>query len=301
MTTADTPLLVNTFRMYRAWKTRVGVYVGVFVVAVATALVLDLRLGIQPTTVVFYVLALTAVLMIAVPVGTVAVQRFLKPQKQETVGHLASKLAITWIGDHASALKEPIPAYVTAFGEQKTTEELQTQVEEIKKWLDEAVHNERKGGLLFIPHELVSPYNPDEIFRRIMPSLGAGICSAPLAYGSRRDVLNRIERLQKRVSEVHLDRDGDIISKVVLFTLSDLNSKLVISILDSAELRDREKAMYEKALEDVTTTILDELARAAMFLGGDLPEPTDGSIGPEHHFGKRMGLAENDPEKLWKR
>src|SRR5438874_1527267 len=75
MTTADTPLFLQVLRMYGKWSTRALVYITVFFLSVGTALLLDHGFGIQPARVVLYVLALTAVLMLAVPAGFVALRR----------------------------------------------------------------------------------------------------------------------------------------------------------------------------------------------------------------------------------
>ena len=79
MTSANTPFLIDTFKIYRTWRTRVAVYATVFILAVSTALILDLRFGVQPSSVLLYMLTLTAVLMIAVPAAVVAVNRFWRP------------------------------------------------------------------------------------------------------------------------------------------------------------------------------------------------------------------------------
>jgi capsular exopolysaccharide synthesis family protein len=73
--TAGAPILLQALRLYRGWKTRVLVYVAVFVLSVGTALVLDLHYGVPQGSVVVYVMGLIIVLIITVPIAAIWSQR----------------------------------------------------------------------------------------------------------------------------------------------------------------------------------------------------------------------------------
>jgi hypothetical protein len=65
----------EVFDMYDSWNSELLINFTVLVLSTSLALVLDLRFGMPPATVLSYVLPLTVVLMVAVPAAYVAIIR----------------------------------------------------------------------------------------------------------------------------------------------------------------------------------------------------------------------------------
>jgi hypothetical protein len=65
----NSPIFKEAFTLYDRWTTELVVYTTVFVLATGTALLLDLRLHMSPSTVLLYSIGLTVILMVVMPVS----------------------------------------------------------------------------------------------------------------------------------------------------------------------------------------------------------------------------------------
>src|SRR5437016_4631557 len=87
--------VVNQLRhFYLNWSSQALIYASVFVVSVATAMYLDLRVGMRPGRVIVVVTLVTAILMIAGPASYVAVRHSVRAGlRNEVLAFLSTLLA----------------------------------------------------------------------------------------------------------------------------------------------------------------------------------------------------------------
>lgn len=292
MTTTETPFLVETFRMYRTWNTRAAVYITVFLLSVGTALLLDLRFGVQPSMILFYVLTVTAVLMIAVPAAAVGANRLLWPWFSRYIAR--SKLSglsavldeAPMVAHYVSKIEEELREAKASLEAALARERLWANVVEERKLRDnELAHLEEK----ITPEARQEPRQvrtPDGMIR-----VGA-------------QSLVRIQEFQQRLEQ---ERLPDEVAVVVLNVLGAL--WLVHSLRSRAQTRlpfehpyDQTYRLYatesgyEQGMEDLTTTILDHLS--ALLLSDPRGRGSHGLATGKMRIGKEEYLLFTEEELL---
>lgn len=68
----------EVFDMYDSWRAELAIYFTVLILSTSLALLLDLHFGMPPASVLWWISPFTAVLMIAVPAGYVAIFRAIR-------------------------------------------------------------------------------------------------------------------------------------------------------------------------------------------------------------------------------
>jgi hypothetical protein len=122
--TTDISLLKAFVHLYRKWSSQVFVYFTSVVLATGTALVLDLRFHWSPGRVLLYVLPLTALLMILVPILSVVLMaavrdrevhdlkpqvRILTPRMEEKEDKKARLFAVIWLAGLVVLMRVALP------------------------------------------------------------------------------------------------------------------------------------------------------------------------------------------------